>query len=262
MYCSEAAGLIRPAMFAQPSAGGAGLQPSGQSALPGRGGIDLWEIATDQDRDDIPSDDLLSEGERQRAARFATATLRRRWSSARSGLRRVLSAYAGVAPRELAFVAATDGKLGLAAGCGPARLRFNLSHSDGLALCAVTVGAEIGVDVEHMRALDERDALAAEIMTAAELELFARAASAERSQLFFRSWTMKEALSKAIGVGLGLPFNRIEVGFGDEATIACADRIWHLRALACPTGFAGAVALETKIVALRRQSLSSAADHA
>jgi 4'-phosphopantetheinyl transferase len=235
--------------------------------LPGRGGIDLWEIATDRGRDDfpsddLPSDDLLSDDERRRAARFATERLRRRWSCARSGLRRVLSAYTGIAPREIAFVAAPDGKLGLAAGCGPAGLRFNFSHSDDLALCAVTVAAEIGVDVEHIRALDDRDALAAEIMTAAELELFARSAMSQRAHLFFRSWTMKEALSKAIGVGLGLPFNQIEVGFGPKATVACAGRTWHLRALAGPAGFAGAVALETAIVALRRQSLSPMAGHA
>jgi 4'-phosphopantetheinyl transferase len=234
------------------------LESSAQSALPGRGRIDLWQITLDSGSADLSSAALLSDEERQRAARFATDGLRRRWTCARSGLRQVLSAYAGMAPQALAFVAASDGKLGLAAGHGPAALRFNLSHSDDLALCAVTAGAEIGVDVEHMRALDDGDALAATIMTAAELDDFRDQPAAERSRLFFRSWTMKEALAKAIGVGLGLSFDRIEVGFAAEATIACAGRTWHLRALACPAGFAGAVALETAIVGLRSRSLAPA----
>ena len=29
-------------------------------------------------------------------------------------------------------------------------LRFNLSHTDGLIACAVTIGREVGVDVEHV----------------------------------------------------------------------------------------------------------------
>lgn len=72
-------------------------------------------------------------------------------SSPRAALRDALSRYVGVAPRPLCFSCDSYGKPSLRDEAGRARLRFNASHSNGLALYAVTPGREVGVDLEFVR---------------------------------------------------------------------------------------------------------------
>lgn len=215
--------------------------------LPAAGEIHLWYIALD-----AGAWDGLSEDERARAARFVTEDLCARWCRSRCGLRRLLGRYLGAPAASLGFVY-EDGKPALA-GASPGRpaLHFNLSHSGDLALVAVTVGAAVGVDAERVDRIDDADALAAQVMTAEELDVHARLPTAERAAWFFDIWTRKEALAKAIGIGLGLPFNAIDAGSGQaHALVPWADTDWDVRPLAPAGGYAGAVALAGRIAAVR-----------
>ena len=63
----------------------------------------------------------------------------------------MLSRYAAVAPADWAFIANVHGRPELLdRPRGVPDLRFNLSHTEGLIACAVTIGREVGVDVEHI----------------------------------------------------------------------------------------------------------------
>ena len=95
---------------------------------------------------------LLSPEEHERMARLVFERDRRRFLLTRALVRTMLSRYAGVAPAEWAFIANVHGRPEiLDRPRGVPDLRFNLSHTEGLIACAVTIGREVGVDVEHIQ---------------------------------------------------------------------------------------------------------------
>ena len=84
-------------------------------------------------------------------------------------------------------------------------IHFNLSHTRGMAVCAICRGHPIGVDVEAIDRSVDIQMLAQQYFAASEHELIAKASSQQRIQIFFRLWTLKEAMLKAVGTGLAVP---------------------------------------------------------
>lgn len=83
-------------------------------------------------------------------------------------------------------------------------LDFNISHTDGLVVCAVEKDVEsprIGVDAETLRGRTRTDMerVAARWFTDAERKRFSGAPTEEN---FLSIWTAKEAMAKFIGTGL------------------------------------------------------------
>ncbi|MGN0674423.1 MAG: 4'-phosphopantetheinyl transferase family protein [Oscillospiraceae bacterium] len=76
-------------------------------------------------------------------------------------------------------------------------LHFNLSHCCGLVLCGVSE-SNIGVDAELIRPYSGN--AAKRIFTDTEAELIRQSEAAD--EMFFRLWTLKEALGKNIGTGI------------------------------------------------------------
>jgi len=87
----------------------------------------------------------------------------------------------------------------------PERLAFNLSHSGGLALVAVTRGREVGVDVEREKPGRDLAALAERALAPEDAAAVRAAGEEERAPLFYDLWTRHEARLKCLGVGLGRP---------------------------------------------------------
>lgn len=118
-------------------------------------------------------------------------------------LRRALSAVTGADPRSWRFAREPLGRLTLAPGQqGPA---FNLTHTRGLAACALSWTPGIGVDAEFGREGAAPLEIAPRVFTAAERAYLARLEGAARSAAFFDFWTLKEAVMKATGRGFNLP---------------------------------------------------------
>jgi 4'-phosphopantetheinyl transferase len=162
--------------------------------------------------------DVLDAGERDRARRFLREEDRRRFIAAHSMLRCVLSRYLGEPPASIRFERAAEGKPYVPWS----RIRFNLSHSGDLAVCAVAEDREVGVDVERIRPVLYMDRI---------LERFFPSEQAHDAEAFFRLWTRREAWVKATGRGLA--------GFED----APGPR-WSIESLKIADGYAGAVAAE------------------
>lgn len=102
-------------------------------------------------------------------------------------------------------------------------LRFSLSHSGEIALCALS-NREVGADVERMRAFDEN--LSRRFFTEAEQEYISQAK--DRAHAFTQVWTLKESYIKATGQGLRLPLNSFSVPVGAFAAENCDDWFfWH-----------------------------------
>ena len=148
---------------------------------------------------------FLSEEEHVRLARFVFDRDRRAFLLTRALVRTTLSRYASIPPAQWKFIANVHGRpelLDRPSGCPD--LRFNISHTDGLIACAVTIGREVGVDVEHIKRQLVYD-VAGRYFAAAEVDDLNRLPEEEQKRVFFDYWTLKEAYIKARGFGLALP---------------------------------------------------------
>ena len=147
----------------------------------------------------------MSEDEHARMARFIFDRDRRRFLMTRALVRSALSRYAAVAPADWRFTANVHGRPELVdRPRGVPDLRFNLSHTEGLVACAVTIGREIGVDVEHVGRRLTHD-IAGRFFSPREVRDLHALPAGEQPKVFFDYWTLKEAYIKARGFGLALP---------------------------------------------------------
>ncbi len=140
---------------------------------------------------------LLDEEERARAARYRLIEVRQRFVVVRAALRRLLAAYC---ERPAAALRLTYGAHGKPALSDCPCVHFNLSHTAGLALCAVS-SQPVGVDVERLREVGE--GAARFVLTAEERQLLDEAGGG--SSALLRLWVRKEALLKGTGEGLRHP---------------------------------------------------------
>jgi 4'-phosphopantetheinyl transferase len=185
--------------------------------------------------------ELLSDDERTRAARFAFEIHRRRFIAARIFLRRALGRLTGRAPGRLVFAYEPGGRPLLAIPNAP---EFNLAHSNGVALLAVIASGAVGVDVEKTKPLSDSDAVAANTMHPSELAAFHALPERERLAAFYRHWTRKEALLKAVGAGLSAEPRNFHVGLGktpDPSTHHVRAQDCEIIDISAPAGYAAAL---------------------
>lgn len=95
-----------------------------------------------------------------------------------------------------------------------AALDFNFSHSENAFLLGVCCGGAVGVDVEMIRDVPDLLPVAESFFSPAEIASLHVAHSAERQDLFFQYWTMKEASAKLTGGGFSADANGPEVTDG------------------------------------------------
>jgi 4'-phosphopantetheinyl transferase len=164
------------------------------------GDLHLWKIAT-AGQGAPPADNLwrlLSDAERERAARLRLTLHRERYLRAQGGLRRILASYLDRQPESLVFLRGSAGKPYLK----DTPLHFNLTTSGDLALLGVSLRDPVGVDCEHVRPRTELEAVARRMFPPAVAELVIAAPDPERLGHFYRAWTALEADVKSDGRGL------------------------------------------------------------
>lgn len=192
--------------------------PDGASSLPmAAGEVHLWLWIATADVTQIGAR-LLSAAERRRAAQFQTLALEQHYVAARGLSRHMLGLYLGAPGDKLAIEEDAKGKPRLAVPhLADAPLTFNVTHAGDIVLLAVAPDMEVGVDVEQVRSLGEREDdaldLARQSCTPQELATLAALRPAERPRAFARIWTCKEAVGKACGEGLGLDLQAFAVPY-------------------------------------------------
>ena len=145
---------------------------------------------------------LLPDEEKARIVSFRSEASRCERLVARAQLRWALSRYADVAPRAWHLAIGEHGRPRLDRKEHEIDLRFSVSHTRGLVACAVSLGREVGIDVEHLRARISPVELADRFFAPPEAEDVRTRPPAERTERFLRYWTLKESWLKARGVGL------------------------------------------------------------
>jgi 4'-phosphopantetheinyl transferase len=182
---------------------------------------------------------MLTEEERQRLDRLRFQRDRIVFLATRVLVRRVLSRYEPVAPQAWRFVADANGRPEVADG--PAWIRFNLSNTAGLVVCAVSSAAAVGVDVERVARTAPLE-LIDEVFAASEAAALRALEPGAQGRRFFEVWTLKESYIKARGLGLAIPLHRfaftLEHGHAPRITIDAelgdAAEGWQFTQL-CPT---------------------------
>lgn len=226
---------------------------------PARWTLDLTDVHVWRIPLDLPEAQVrvlraaLAPDELARAARFRFAADARRSIVTRGALRWILAELTSTRPGDIAFDYDPRGKPRLAADrMMDTDLTFNVSHAGELALIAVTRGSAIGVDVERLREIDQVDDLVRQNFTARERAEHDRQPTNQRQTSFFKAWTRKEAVLKAMGVGLsrdpatvgiwGDPNGLLHVELGDPAEAAQ----WSVVSLDPGEGYVGALALRAR----------------
>jgi 4'-phosphopantetheinyl transferase len=198
--------------------------------------IDLPAVAPEEQR----WKQMLSEDERERASRFHFLRDREYFTATRALLRTILAGYTDCDPKGLRFCYTDKGKPFLdtsfleksflekslsvssstdksvsdksaSSSDSGTQIEFNVSHSGRTALLAFAHRRALGVDVEHIRADFDCEAVARRFFSDHEVRQLDALPQREKHTAFFRCWTRKEAYIKAIGTGLSLPLCDFDV---------------------------------------------------
>ncbi len=204
---------------------------------------------------------LLDSAEQERFHRYHFDTDRVRFAIAHLNLRRILGAYLNCGPAEVPILANRLGKPAIASG-GP--LYFNLSHSRHIAMLAISMETEVGVDIEDVQPMEPE--VAQYHFSPVEQAALATLEGEEWLEGFYRCWTRKEAILKAEGVGLQLPLSSFDVSLlpGTPAELLAVrppvvfSCPWTLHHLETASGTVAALAAgnpEAKVFCFRPESV-------
>ncbi|TWC63656.1 4'-phosphopantetheinyl transferase superfamily protein [Herbaspirillum sp. SJZ099] len=170
--------------------------------------IELWQVAFDLDHGDDAEDELvLSAQEQAHARRYRRSDDARRFRCMRALLRRLLGERLGCAAQAVPLVRNAHGKPQLD---GPGGLSFNVSHAGGIGLIAIAPGLALGIDVECGIAAGPEELLGMARQVLSPHEWAALPAPLDGPQ-FLRHWVAKEAVLKALGLGIGEHLQSIDI---------------------------------------------------
>jgi 4'-phosphopantetheinyl transferase len=227
-------------------------RPTGTIAI-GLREVHVWRIGLTQPHEVIQRyRKLMAANEIERADRFYFDKDRNRFTVARGVLRQLLGTYLNLDPRDVSFVYGPQGKPDLAEPHSTSGIRFNLSHSGEIALLALSLNRDLGVDVEQIRVDFATGEIATRFFSPEECLKLEAVPADQTADAFFNCWTRKEAYIKARGEGLFIPLDSFEVTLapGEEAALlqvkAGDDSFsrWHFHALHPGAGYKGALAVE------------------
>lgn len=199
------------------------LWPEATTVPPlGERDVQVWCAVLDRpDHETRIFTDWLSPEEKARATGAATDLLRRRFIARRGLVRGLMGQAVGRSPRDVVFQVGEEGKPSVENAAG---LSFAVSHSGPMALVAMARGHRLGVDIECRRPRKDLEGLARRTFCPNETEALLALPPDTRMEAFYRVWTRKEALAKAVGMGIASSFHRFSVSLGP----AEGSRVLHM----------------------------------
>lgn len=203
----------------------------------------IWSV----DLGNLPESNLaqlayLNSLEQERADRLQHPVHRQRFIAARYALRKIISHYLNTNPTSVHFGYNQHGKPYLLND--NRSLQFNLTHSQDIALYAITLDHQIGIDIEKMGERDHAH-IAERFFSAEENLALAKLPIDEQFTSFYRIWSRKEALIKAVGKGMFVPLTSFSVSpLAITETIHLEGKTWTLLSLDTLPGYQAALASE------------------
>jgi 4'-phosphopantetheinyl transferase len=203
--------------------------------------------------------DALTTGEICKAESFCFERDRVHFIAARGLLRVILGRYLNRKPAHLCFEFGPYWKPFLSTSPGMVPISFNVSHSQGLALLAVTLGREIGIGVEYLRTDFSWQEVAERFFSPHENADLRALPEREQLEAFFSCWTRKEAYIKARGEGLSHVLDQFDVSVDPKEPARLLTTRgdpreashWSLQALTPATGYVGPEPYRLAVYCLR-----------
>jgi len=185
---------------------------------------------------------MLLPEELARAGQFHFAIDAERYVVRRGRLRELLAARLGCQPRAVPLCCNSFGKPRVKGN----DLRFNLSHSGGVAFYVFTREAEIGCDIEWRRPELAREGVAERFFSDRELQALRAVPRGRWVEAFFNCWTRKEAFIKALGFGVSYPLKSFDVSLapGEPPAVLRGPLGWLLRSTEPLEGLQAAIAVK------------------
>lgn len=183
-----------------------------QSALPDLAGPVIFLIRTDSYSASKVSavQKSLSAQELEKAQRFRFIKDQHRYILTHGMLRTILGKYLKSEPSEIEFISNEFGKPSLSEKFK--KIHFNLSHCSGISVLAFSAKSEIGIDIEKIDPEFDFDLIAKAHFSQTE-NSFIHEIQGEEPKRFYTLWTRKEAILKAVGMGIG---ENLDVGVFKE----------------------------------------------
>jgi 4'-phosphopantetheinyl transferase len=174
--------------------------------------VHLWKCKFENNEEDLVQfTGMLSNAESNIATRFVYRQDRERYIYFHGALRVIMSAYTHTPPHLLSFWKNSYGKPHVVRLRGKADFKFSLSHSQNIALIAVALDQEVGVDVEFIRPMNDARDIAKSYFAFEEQQLLLPLSDEVFNDCFFICWTQKEAFTKAIGKGFSCSLDKFIV---------------------------------------------------
>ncbi len=192
------------------------------------GEIHLWLTFPDEIGDESlfkAYNNLMTSEERTRGRRFRFARHQRQFAVTRALVRTTLSRYSNIEPQQWRFDKNQYGRPYIKTYQNSPGLRFNLSHTKGLIVCALSQDTPnekcvIGVDVENIERRGATIEIAERFFSDRESADLLNVTEKARRSRFFDYWTLKEAYIKACGMGLTIPLKQFSFHIMHPAPIS------------------------------------------
>jgi 4'-phosphopantetheinyl transferase len=191
---------------------------------------------------------FLSADEIARAERFHFPEHKRRYIAARAILRNILSQYISINPKKIQFSYSPQGKPFIS----DQRLQFNVSHSHDMAIYGFINHSAIGVDIERISDT-YHDGVAKRYFSAQEYQGLNQLPPEQRVVAFYRIWSRKEAVIKALGQGLSFPLASFSVPVEETFSMVEIEidfqgkSYWHLENVQVHPGYQAACVTAARV---------------
>ncbi len=239
---------------------GAMIEIDADDFQPSTSHVDIWRLSLDAGMGDL-GDSLacLNQQEQERANKLKTLTRQRQFIITRACLKRILARISNKQAPQIRLSHGERGKPHIDEQFRGKPIYFNLSHSDKQSMIALTLGQELGIDIEKIQAHRDHRLLGRRCFSGREQSRLNRLRDDELYRAFYACWTRKEAFIKAIGEGIGYGLDKFDVSPDTEAgwsrinlrQTTAGDKAWFNISLECAPGYAAALALSDTEVGLR-----------
>lgn len=157
----------------------------------------------------------------------------------RKQLAQLAAALSGVPEQVFCIAAEPSGRLALTTNHQAAPIFVSMSHCGAKLACTATMMGPIGIDIERPRPGRNLAGIAEAAFGPAERQRCAQ----EGATSFYRIWTLREAMAKALGVGLAMVGDRVDRAAEgpDEGGWHCQG--WHLAHFRLPSAMHLALAI-------------------
>lgn len=145
---------------------------------------------------------ILSAEESDKHKRFHFEKDRHSYLVSHALVRKTLSMYCDVRPEEWCFTCNQHGKPDIMSDIKCPTIKFNLSHTDGMTVCVISLESDCGIDVEDTRRKSRAHAVAERMFAPAEVAIMQSCDDDVMQRKFFEFWTLRESYVKALGTGL------------------------------------------------------------